>query len=146
MADTALTLDVARFNARLAAFVQRVGADVDRVVYKVATDVLRDTVQGWPVDTGHSRAAWWGPRRIGPSAFQIGNPTRYARVLEWGLYRGVGPRTVRVSGTRFPGGFQVTPGIYSKQKPAAPLRRALAKNYGEMTKQLQANMRQDWGR
>lgn len=141
-----IDLDVQRFNRALTQFVQQVGGDVDRIVYAVATQVLSDTKDGWPVDTGHSKSEWWGPHRAGPGHFQIGNPVTYARVIEYGGYRAVGPRTVRMGGSTLPGGFTIPAGIYPRQRPAAPLRRALAKAYGDMTTKAGESMRKHWGR
>ena len=140
------SMDVQRFSGRLARFIAATGRDADQAVYAVATDVLSDTQIGWPVDTGVSRAAWWGPRRIGPAAVQIGNPFRYASVIEFGGYPGVGPKTQKFGPSRLPGGFIINAGIFPRQKPAAPLRRALAKHWGEMTKHIRAAHGQQWGR
>jgi hypothetical protein len=138
------TLDLTRFNRKVSALASHAEQDALQVVMAVAADVLADTVQGWPVDTGLSRGAWWGPRRVGPAAAQIGNPVRYARVIEYGGYRGVGPKTVRVGGQRLPAGLSINPGIYPRQRPAAPLRRALATNYGHMTRLLRERLRRRW--
>ena len=66
MADGAtLTFDTARFNTRLAQFLASTTREAERVVFEVAALVLGDTVESWPVDTGLSRASWWGPRKAG---------------------------------------------------------------------------------
>ena len=145
----AIILDTARFSARLAQFAAATGRDTEQVVFEVAAQVLGDTQAGWPVaeiDGGASRAAWWGPRRIGPLAVQIGNPLIYAKVIEYGGYPGVGPKTERFSGTRLTGSFPINPGVYPRQKPQAPLRRALSKTYGTMGKAIKASHQQHWGR
>lgn len=139
-------LDTERFNRRLQAFVRRTEAAADRIVQRTALGVLRDTLIGWPVDTGASRAAWQGPFKLGPAVYQISNPIRYASALEYGGYKGVGPKTERFGPATLPGGFTINAGIYPRQRPAAPLRRALAKHYGEITKELKALHQQTWGR
>lgn len=145
-AHVAITFDTARFSARLARFVASQTREAEQVVFGVATTVLGDTVVGWPVDSGQSRAGWWGPRKVGPFHYQIGNPFRHSGIIEYGGWANPGPKTDRLPGERLSGGFAINPGVYARQKPSAPLRRALAKSYGEMGKQLKASMRQQWGR
>ena len=119
MADrVSIALDVTRFNRRIARYIAASGQDVEAATLQVATEVLADTVEAWPVDSGASRAAWWGPRRIAPAAFQIGNPVVYAKVLEYGGYRGVGPKTEARGGTQLAGVGAVAPGIFSTQAHA----------------------------
>ena len=43
------------------------------------------------------------------------------------------------------GGFTIGPGVYPRQKPQAPLRRALAKSYGEMGKAIKASHQSSGG-
>ena len=150
MAEAAIRfeLDVARFNRRLTQFVTASERDARQIVYETALDVLSDTVAGWPVapQSGISRASWWGPRAVGSSAFQIGNPWRYSLVIEFGGYRGVGPKTRRFGPSVLPGSFAINQGIYPRQKPAAPLRRSLAKHYGDMVVKLKGTHQRQWGR
>lgn len=124
------------FRARLNGYVQRYPAQAEQIVFKVAAEVLADAKVGWPVDSGASRAGWIGPRRIDTLTYQLSNPFRYARVIEYGGYRGLGPKTVEAGGETLPGSITVNRGIYPRQRPAAPLRRALSKAYGRMTKAL----------
>ena len=140
-----LHLDTARFNARLRQFVTAHERGADRVVFETAVQVLGDTQATWPVDSGASRAGWYGPRKVGPAHYQIGNPFRYALTIEYGGWNSPGPKTERRAGERLTGDFQINPGVYARQSPSAPLRRALAKNYGEMTQKLKALHQQQWG-
>ena len=142
-------LDVARFNRRLTQFLATTTRDAEQVIFETAAQVLGDTQEGWPVaevDGGASRAAWWGPRKVAALAYQIGNPLIYSKVIEYGGYPGPGAKTERFSGTRLAGGFTINPGVFPRQKPQAPLRRALAKNYGELGKAIKASHQQHWGR
>ena len=141
-----LHLDTARFNARLREFVTAVERGADRVVFATAVEVLGDTQVDWPVDSGISRAGWWGPKKIREAEYQIGNPFRRSLVIEYGGWPNPGPKTERRAGERLTGGFQINPGVYARQSPSAPLRRALAKNYGRMTQELQKLHREQWGR
>ncbi len=126
----------AAFRAWLNRYVQRYPQEAEQIVFKVAAEVLADTKVGWPVDTGASRAAWVGPRRIDTLTYQLSNPFRYASVIEYGGYRGVGPKTVATGGETLQGSITVNRGIYPRQRPAAPLRRALSKAYGRMSQAL----------
>ena len=146
MATASFHLDVARFNQRLSQFLRQTQGDAERTVFETALDVLSDTVTGWPRDTGISADSWWGPQRVGPAAFQIGNPWGYARVIESGGYRGVGPKTHRFGPQVLTGGITIPAGIYPRQKPAAPLRRALAKRYGAMSAGIRRSHQRHWGR
>lgn len=141
-------LDVTRFNQRLAQFVAASMRSAEQVVFEVASDVLGDTQEGWPVaevDGGLSRAAWWGPRKVGAASYQIGNPVRYAGVIEFGGYPSPGEKTAPFGPVVLPGDFSINQGVYPRQKPAAPLRRALAKHYGAMTAKMQDAHQQAWG-
>jgi hypothetical protein len=133
---TELTWDDAAFRARLNYYVAQFPADAERVVFKVATRVLADIQVGWPVDTGASRAAWIGPRQIAPLTYQLSNPFVYARVIEYGGYPSPGAKTAPAGGETLPGGIAINAGVYPRQRPAAPVRRALSKAYGVMGSEL----------
>mgnify|MGYP001612339216 CR=1 FL=1 len=141
-----ITFDTARFNQRLQQFLNATTREAEKVVFEVAAKVLGDVQQSWPVDTGVSRAAWYGPRKMTPLAYQIGNPIRYATTIEYGGFGGPGPGTVRFGPATLPGNFVINQGNYSRKVPAAPLRRALSKNYGELTTRVATLHRQHWGR
>jgi hypothetical protein len=138
--------DLTRFTGRLAQFIATTGLRADEAVLGVATEVLAFTIRGWPVDEGISRAAWFGPVKVGAAAYQIGNPIHYARIIEYGGYRGVGPKTAAFGGTALPGGLTINAGIYPTQRPEAPLRRALAAAYGRMGTAIGAHLHATWGR
>lgn len=142
----AMDIDVQRFQQRLRAFVARTTQDAARVVFETAAQVLGDTQEGWPVDTGLSRSSWYGPRKIAPLTYQIGNPISYSPIIEYGGWPGVGPLTHQRPGERLAGGLSINPGIYSRKKPSAPLRRALAKNYGRLTTEIRNIHQHQWGR
>ena len=133
---SAIEWHLERFNAQLARLVQQMPAQADRVVFTVAQEVLSSIKRGWPVDTGVSRNAWIGPTKVAPAAYQLSNPYIYARVIEYGGYPGVGPKTERTGGETLPGGFDVNAGVYPVQVPHAPVRRALARHYGQIAQKL----------
>jgi hypothetical protein len=90
--------------------------------------LLRDEIiEGWPVDTGASRAGWQGPTKVGEAQYRLRNDYDYAPTIEYGGYPGVGPKTEVVSAHVLPGGISVNAGIYPSQRPAAPVRRAISK-------------------
>ena len=100
---------------------------LDRVIREQATLLRNDIVTGWPVETGASRAAWQGPFKEGPASYVLRNNMVYAAVIEFGGYRGVGPKTAQVGAFFLPGGIGVNGGIYPTQRPAAPVRQGLSK-------------------
>ena len=147
MADRVrIDIDLARFNARIHRYVQASGRDADAAVLQIATDVLADTVEVWPVGTsrGGEAGGWWGPRRIGPASYQIGNPTPQAKAVEYGTWPNPGPLTHQYGGSTS-GLRAVNPGVYSNKAPEAPLRRALAANYQKLGRILKA-LKNQWGR
>lgn len=147
---TMLTTNLDAVTQRLSAALQRLITvtehQADQVVAEVATAVLADIVDGWPVDSGVSRAAWWGPRKVGPAQYQLGNPTLYAATIEYGGYPGIGPKTEAGGGENLGHDIVTNRGIYPKQKPAAPVRRALAKHAGEISEKLAAVQQHSFGR
>lgn len=115
----------------LAQLVRKYGNEViskmDDIAGAEAGHLRDDIVQGWPVDTGASRAGWQGPTKVGDAHYRLRNDYEYAPVIEYGGYRGVGPKTERVGSHVLPGGVEVNSGIYPSQRPAAPVRRAISK-------------------
>lgn len=147
MADSVkITFDLTRFNARLTRYIRATEQEADAATLALATDVHADVVETSPVDTGELRASWWGPRRIGPATYQIGNPTPQAKAVEYGTWPNPGPLTHRYGGEALPGGLSVNAGVYSNKAPEAPLRRALAANYVKMGDRMKAALKTHWGR
>lgn len=130
----------AAFRERLARYVGTFPGQAEQAVFKVAARVLSDIKTGWPVQTGLSRAAWLGPRKIAPLTYQLSNPFPYARVIEYGGYKLPGPKTHIAGGEVLPGNIHVNRGVYPRQRPAGALRRALSKNYGKMSTELGKNL------
>lgn len=104
----------------------RVMTQVDDIIRDEAGEVRDEIINGWPVDSGASRAGWQGPIKVGHGHYQLRNAYPYAATIEYGGYPGVGPKTERVGAQVLPGGIQVRGGIYPTQKPAAPVARALS--------------------
>jgi hypothetical protein len=131
MAEVEFTVNTRQF---IAAF-NRAGLDaeraIDRELFGTASDVLDNIVDLSPVDTGFFRAGWRGPARGArfPSILEwvLTNPTPYAATIEFGGYKGVGPKTRREPAQVFPGGIRVGAGIFPTQKPHAPVRRSLSR-------------------
>jgi hypothetical protein len=98
--------------------------DIDKHVGVAITVAQRETVRWWPVDTGYSRASITSPERIERGAWQFRIEADYARIIEYGGYRSVGPKTQQQSGETLPGGIQIGSGIYTR--PSAPMRRGMA--------------------
>lgn len=88
--------------------------DLIRSVIDASKDEVEEYVlglvkQGTPVDTGKTKAAWSSVQRKGGVTFK--NPEPAARVLEKGLYPGVGPKTINTGD-----------GIFSTQAPEGIIR------------------------
>ena len=79
-----------------------------------------------PVDTGALRANRSPVRRVGRLTYATGYTLPYAPVLEYGGYRGVGPKTVELGGGAIDEEFIAGAGIYSRQAPLGWVRKALA--------------------
>jgi hypothetical protein len=146
MATLMLELPVTEFDADMRRLLSTMERQADRVVAETAVNVLGDIVEGWPVDSGLSLAAWAGPTRVAPLHYQLSNNVQYALVIEMGGYKGVGPRTEHFGGNALPGGFAINPGIYPTQRPQAPVRRALSAHHNDITEGLRQLLRQSWGR
>lgn len=138
------TKGLAVWNQALSRFATQVEHTIDQTVRATAIRVLDLIKTMWPVDTGVSRAAWWGPQRLGPAWYQIGNPTPYAITIEFGLYTGVGPRTEAIGAIALGNGMYMTDaGIFSTQAHA-PVRRALADVAEAFQTELAGAVRQAW--
>jgi len=111
----------------LGAWGKRVALKMDDVAMQEASEMRSEIIEGWPVDTGASRAAWQGPVKVGHAHYRLSNDYEYAPVIEYGGYPGVGPKTEQVGAHVLPGGIEVNRGIYPSQRPAAPVRRAISK-------------------
>lgn len=133
-----------RLNRRLWQWVSLTPHLVDQTATEFITDVKADIQAGWPVASGASRGAWDGPKRVAPRTYILVNPVVYAWVIEYGRYPGVGPKTEKISGMDLGEGFRVNAGIYPRQKPAAPVRRALAAHSVDLRRRLLAAQRQAW--
>lgn len=124
------------------AYGERVIVQIDDIVRQEAGKMRDDIIEGWPVDTGASRAGWQGPTKVGDAAYELRNDYDYAATIEYGGYPGVGPKTEKVGAHVLPGGIQVRGGIYPTQRPAAPVAHAISKRIVPLKTELQALIRQ----
>lgn len=137
----------ARFTSDMGRFAQRVRTDGANAVRAQMVNVRQVLIATSPVDTGFLRAQW-GP--VGESgagsllASRVTNPTPYGPVLEYGGYRGVGPKTVALGGGALGLSFQAGGGIYSTQAPLGWVRRALVSAWPQYQRRLNNVLRQAW--
>ena len=115
-----------RVEANTAAFQRQ----IDRVKHSVDDDLRRlmassskklftDIVEATPVDTGNAQAHW-ELNKVDKYEYEITNDVPYINVLEFGGYRGKGPKTRHgVSG--------YTVDYVSKQAPKGMVRRSIEK-------------------
>ena len=122
-----MTATAARFASRLQGFARRMADDGSKAVQVQAVALRAELVATSPVDTGYLRAHW-SPVTPGssPLVWKIQNSAPYAPILEYGGYRGIGPKTVGLGGGSLGEGFVAGAGIYSRQAPLGFVRRALA--------------------
>lgn len=80
--------------------------------------IRRKVIDRTPIGaTGNLKRAWSGVEyaagglSFGDSTYQFGNPLHYAEIIERGLFKRIGPRTIEVDG-----------GIYSRQAPGGMIR------------------------
>ena len=115
---------------------------MDDIARDEAGRLRDDIIEGWPVDTGASRAGWQGPTKVGESHYRLQNDYEYAPTIEYGGYPGVGPKTEKVGSHVLPGGVAVNAGIYPSQRPAAPVRRAISKRSLPLREAIARGIRQ----
>lgn len=139
------TATAARFTSRLHAFgryVESAGADA---VEAQARSLHAVIVQTSPVDTGRLRESWAPPHERGsPLIWGTETAVEYAGILEYGGYRGVGPKTVALAGGDLGAGFVAEGGIYSQQAPLGFVRRALAAMLEPFKLRLSGMLQQGW--
>ena len=84
--------------------------EVTRILRRAAINLWNGITKKTPVDTGRLRNAWHPSSPVQTYSFgsrlTINNPLPYAAVVEFGLYTGLGPKTVANAG-----------GIFSSQAP-----------------------------
>lgn len=107
-------------------YYQRVRQAIDADIQAQAGLMRDDIVTDMPVDTGALRASIQGPNKIADGHYQVVVGAPYAWVVEHGGYPGVGPKTVKIGDFILEEGIAVEGGIFPSQKPAAPVRRAIA--------------------
>ncbi len=137
----------ARFVSDMGRFAQRLQTEGGRVVRDQMTTTRQVIVQTTPVDTGNLQTHW-GPvqeRSTGQLlVYGVENPVEYGPLLEYGGYRGVGPRTTRLGGGDLGGGFVAGGGIYSTQAPLGFVRKALVGAWPQFQRRLWHMVRQAW--
>lgn len=111
-----------KFNRSLIMWRKRFRGNLANAIKEIATRIherlLSSAAQGGtPVDTGVARSAW-RLHSISNIAYKLINNTPYIRVLEFGGYRGKGPKTTT-------GKSPYTKNYVSKQAPRGMVRLSL---------------------
>jgi len=78
---------------------------LSKAMEDAAEKIRRRAIERTPVDTGYLKSAWTPLIKLG-SGISFGNYAPYAGIVEYGLYPGLGPKTVEFRGR-----------IYSSQAP-----------------------------
>ena len=108
-------------------YADRVERDLNREMFRYANILRNYIIELTPVDTGLLRSAWQGPIRIGFAHYELRNNIIYGPVVEFGGYKGVGPKTAEIGAILLPAGIAVNAGIYPIQRPHAMVRRGLSR-------------------
>lgn len=138
-------IDTRSFTQAMRRFAERSELGGERVLRMTALSVQTDVTDHWPRDTGQS-AGKWQVRRLSREEYELRNRAPYAVTIEFGGYPGVGPKTVRLGPQRLAEGIVTNAGIYPKQKPAAPLRRALARHQRMFEGETADMLQREWRR
>lgn len=137
---------LAHAEARTAHLRLRLEHDGAKAVESQMRSVHARIVTTSPVDMGRLRRSWPPPTSRGtPLAWGTGTHLHYAPTLEYGGYKGVGPRTVQLGGGDLVAGFVAGAGIYSRQAPLGFVRRALAEAAPQTMLRMQTLLRRQWG-
>lgn len=139
-----IEIDAQSYIRALERFADTVERDLDILAQQSLLLALRRIQQGWPVDSGISRLSWSTPRRRGPRDWEIINTARYAAVIEFGGYPGVGPKTVALGGEQLPGDIRIASGIFPSQRPSAPVRRSQSAAVPEIRRDVEQVLRRAW--
>ena len=124
------------FSQIINEYTQQIVDSSDEAMRVHANALRNDIIEGWPVDTGASRAGWQGPTKIGEAHYQLRNLFPYAVTIEYGGYPSPGPKTAQSGGQFLPGGIVVNGGVYPTQVPIAPVRQAMSKRKLAMAQEL----------
>lgn len=111
-----LQLQTTKFLAQIQATMAKQMTAVEHYVAEKAVEVHADISAATPVDTGALRASWQ-LQQDGQFQWRIMTHLPYAVVVEYGLYRGVGEKTIET-------GY----GIFSRQAPSGAVRISLEKH------------------
>jgi hypothetical protein len=131
-----------QLGSLLIQYANAVDRGIDVEMQRQAGLLRNDIIEGWPVATGASRAAWQGPLKVGYAHYEMRNQISYAAVIEYGGYQGVGPKTAAEGPQMLPGGIAVGGGIFPTQRPSHPVARALSKRTVELNNALAKVLKQ----
>ena len=137
----------ARFTSDMRTYAQRVQTEGAQATHVQMADVRQVVIATTPVDTGFLQAHWGPVEDVSAGsmiAYRIQNPTTYGPIVEYGGYRGVGPRTIAVGGGDLGAGFHAGGGIYSQQAPLGWVRKALARAWPQYHVRLRMVLKQAW--
>ena len=132
------------FVRAIYAFLTATNQDTERWI-ETLTQRLRIRIMGYtPVDTGRLRNSWRS-RKVHATEGRVSTDVEYAPVVEYGGYKGVGPRTVQAGPFAFGMDLVAGPGIYSTQAPGGMVRKAMAEEGKAMLAALAKLHQQKWG-
>lgn len=107
--------------------------NVQQVVAETAAEAFSGIVEKTPVDTGRARASWQLQPIDRFSWRIVSESTSYIHILEYGFFKGVGPKTV-----------QTGEGIFSSQAPAGMVRITIMELEKEFQRDLANAVETGW--
>lgn len=108
----------------------------ETITAEFAKILFERIVSGTPVDKGILKSRW-SLVRTGDTSWRCINNTKYLKILEFGFYNNVGPKTIKISASlRLNFGIRIIGGIFSKQAPHGWIRKALSQTGNDFKSKL----------
>ena len=132
------------FQNHMTAFSRTFEAMADQAVRQSMEEAGARMDTTVPVDTGALHSNRSAVTSTKPLTWGTGYSLDYATILEYGGYRRVGPKTVRLGGGEIGEGFVGAAGIYAKQAPMGWVRKAMVVTREPFARRVNAAVRQAW--
>ena len=107
-------LELTTFQNILNNLSKRYSNKVEMLTARYARILFERLVRDTPVDSGFAKSKWSMTKKSS-SIYQMKNYTKYLRILEEGLYSGVGKKTIKISSSLRIGKITIQGGIFSTQ-------------------------------
>lgn len=132
-------------RSRLIAYGKTVEAQLEIAIRQTIEEVGQAMDRNAPVDTGALKADRSPVTQSDKLTWGTGYSLEYAPILEYGGYRGVGPKTLALGGGDLGAGFVAGAGVYSKQAPLGWVRKSLAVGGQRIKSRVDTIVQKSWG-